>query len=146
MKYDLCVKLCQHNFTIVIVHKLLIHGNCFESGLHAFHPEPLDVHDLPNLIALLSDTSPMINKGKIQHLLNLKKRKNTLSKNYLISDIMGQRAIGYSTLSNGRTMEMNTTLGNQRQVCLETLSRHLKKDNGLKNNYLNLNRGQTKII
>ena len=111
----------------------------------AFHPEALDVHDLPNLIALLSDTSPMINKGKIQHLLNLKKRKNTLSKNYLISDILGQRALRYSTLSNGRTMEMNTTLGNQSQVCLETLSRHLKKGNGLKTNYLNLNQGQTKI-
>ena len=34
MKYALCVTLCQHNFTIVIVHKLLVHGHCLESGLH----------------------------------------------------------------------------------------------------------------
>ena len=27
MKYALFVKLCQHNFTIVIVHKLLVHGH-----------------------------------------------------------------------------------------------------------------------
>ena len=35
MKYALCVKLCQHDFTIVIVHKLLVHGHCSESGLHS---------------------------------------------------------------------------------------------------------------
>ena len=35
MKYALCVKLCQHNFTIVIVHKLLVHGHCSESGLNS---------------------------------------------------------------------------------------------------------------
>ena len=35
MKYALCVKLCQHDFTIVIVHKLLIHDHCSESGLHS---------------------------------------------------------------------------------------------------------------
>ena len=35
MKYALCVKLCQQNFTIVIVHKLLVHGHCLESGLHS---------------------------------------------------------------------------------------------------------------
>ena len=34
MKYTLCVKLCHHNFTIAIVHKLLVHGHCLESGLH----------------------------------------------------------------------------------------------------------------
>ena len=35
MKYALCVKLCQHYFTIVIVHKLLVHGHFSESGLHS---------------------------------------------------------------------------------------------------------------
>ena len=35
MKYALCVKLCQHDFIIVIVHKLLVHGHCSESGLHS---------------------------------------------------------------------------------------------------------------
>ena len=35
MKYALCVKLCQHNFIIVLVHKLLVHGHCSESGLHS---------------------------------------------------------------------------------------------------------------
>ena len=30
MKYALCVKLWQHNFTIVIVVKLLIKGLCWE--------------------------------------------------------------------------------------------------------------------
>ena len=95
------------------------------------------------LLLRKSVTSPTIHKEKIQHLLNLKKRKNTLSKNYLINDIMGKSTL--NTLSNGRTMEMNTTLGNQSQVCLETLSRHLKKGNGLKTNYLNLNQGQPKL-
>ena len=33
MKYALCVKLCQHNLTIVIVHKLLVHGHCMEYSL-----------------------------------------------------------------------------------------------------------------
>ena len=32
IKYALCVKLCQHNFTIVIVQKLLVYGHCSESG------------------------------------------------------------------------------------------------------------------
>jgi hypothetical protein len=35
MKYALCVKFCQHNLTIVIVHKLIVHGRCLESGLHS---------------------------------------------------------------------------------------------------------------
>ena len=35
MKFVLCVKLCQHDFTIVIVHKLPVHGHCSESGLHS---------------------------------------------------------------------------------------------------------------
>ena len=35
MKYALCVKLCQHDFIIVMVHKLLVHGHCSESGLHS---------------------------------------------------------------------------------------------------------------
>ena len=42
MKYSLCVKLCQHNFTTVIVHKLLVHDHCSESGMHNL--EALDVH------------------------------------------------------------------------------------------------------
>ena len=41
MKYALCEKLCQHDFTIVIVVKLLVNGHCSDSGLH---PEALDVH------------------------------------------------------------------------------------------------------
>ena len=35
LRYALCMKLCQHNFTIAIVHKLLVHGHCSESGLYS---------------------------------------------------------------------------------------------------------------
>ena len=35
MKYALCVKLYQHDFTIVIVVKLLVIGHCSDSGLHS---------------------------------------------------------------------------------------------------------------
>ena len=35
MKHTLCVKLCHHNFTKVIVHKLLVHGHHSDFGLHS---------------------------------------------------------------------------------------------------------------
>ena len=43
MKYALCVKLCQHDFTIVIVHKLLVHGHCLESGLNSLSVQKLSM-------------------------------------------------------------------------------------------------------
>ena len=32
--HEICT-LCQHDFTIVIVHELLVHGHCSESCLHS---------------------------------------------------------------------------------------------------------------
>ena len=81
-------------------------------------------------LSLFSDTI-QVNKGKIQ-----RKKKYSLSKNYLISDILGLR---YNTLLNGRTMEMNITVGNQSQIYIQKLLHHLKKNKELKTNHFNLN-------
>ena len=35
MKYELCVELCQHDFTIAIVVKLLVNGHCSDSSLQS---------------------------------------------------------------------------------------------------------------
>ena len=44
MKYALCVKLYQHDFTIVIVVKLLVIGHCSDSGLHILSSRSLYTH------------------------------------------------------------------------------------------------------
>ena len=45
MKYALCLKLSQHDFTIVIVHKLFM-ATVRNLACIAFRPEALDVHSL----------------------------------------------------------------------------------------------------
>ena len=47
-------KLCQHSFTIVIIHKLIVHGNCSESSLHSlpFRSSRCPRFNLPLIIYL----------------------------------------------------------------------------------------------
>ena len=80
-----------------------------------------------------------INHFKLDRMeTRMSRRRNyTLLKNCSKNDMCG--ISGANILLNGKTMEMNITVGNQRQVCLEKLSIDLKKN-------FKMNEGQCEII
>jgi hypothetical protein len=76
MKYALSVKLCQHNFTIVIVHKLQVHGHCSDFGLHS---PPSRSSRCPNVSSVVAFQGWWVLKSK------LFAQESTCSKEILIS-------------------------------------------------------------
>ena len=83
MKYVHCVKLCQHNFTIVIVPKLLVHGHCSDFGLHSLPSRSSRCPRIPSLTKTLqlfwepnnfgnkSIVAMILSAGDKKHVLNL---------------------------------------------------------------------------
>ena len=85
MKYALCVKLCQHDFTIVMVHKLPVHGHCSESGLHSL---PFRSSRCPRLVScskvLVSEPGPIVALFLFLIIFGLKPES--------LTDILGDQA------------------------------------------------------